>query len=88
MINQKYLWLEILKFNDQGFIPAIVQDSKDSRVLGLIWLDRILLQKVIDSRTLMFPKYTVRSILYDCDADALILKIEQDHYEKLSWIKI
>jgi phosphoribosyl-AMP cyclohydrolase/phosphoribosyl-ATP pyrophosphohydrolase/phosphoribosyl-AMP cyclohydrolase len=76
VINQKYLWLDILKFNDRGLIPAIAQDFQDHRVLELIWLDKNSLRKVIDEG-IFKPKYTVRSIFYDCDADALLLKVEQ-----------
>jgi len=89
VINHKYLWLEILKFNDLGFIPAIAQDSQNKQVLELIWLDKILLRKVIDSVLFMPLKYKVKSIFFDCDVDALILEIEkEDHDKKTSWIKI
>lgn len=87
LINQKYLWLEVLRFNGQGLIPAIIQDVEDASVLMLIEMDKNLLRKVIDSEKLM-SKYSVRSIFCDCDADALLLEVEQDHYEKPNWSKI
>jgi phosphoribosyl-AMP cyclohydrolase/phosphoribosyl-ATP pyrophosphohydrolase/phosphoribosyl-AMP cyclohydrolase len=88
-VNQKYLWLEVLKFNDQGLIPAIVQDSQDASILSLIWIDKNSLREVIDTGNLN-GNYTVTAVFYDCDADALICRIKNNQQEKsqTGWIEL
>lgn len=93
MINQADLWIETLKFNQQGLIPAIAQDDQDGTVLMMAWMNRDSLQKTLDtgevhywsrSRTELWHKggtsghiQKVKALYYDCDADALLVKIEQ-----------
>ncbi|NJK37045.1 MAG: phosphoribosyl-AMP cyclohydrolase [Oscillatoriales cyanobacterium RM2_1_1] len=92
-MNQADLWIETLKFNQQGLIPAIAQDDQDGTVLMMAWMNRDSLQKTLDtgevhywsrSRTELWHKggtsghiQKVKALYYDCDADALLVKIEQ-----------
>jgi len=87
VINQKYFWLEILKFNELGLITAIVQDADDNSILMLIMMDKNSLKEVIDSGKFK-RESTVRSIFYDCDTDALLIKVEQNDCKRdnLNWI--
>ncbi len=80
-MNQKYLWLEVLKFNDRGLIPAIVQDNQDASVLTLVWMGKNSLGEVINTGILN-SKYTVIAVFYDGDGDgdALICKVEDNQY--------
>lgn len=93
MMNQDYLWIETLKFNDQGLIPAIAQDAEDGTVLMMAWMNKESIQKTIEtkevhywsrSRSELWHKgatsghlQKLKSLYYDCDADTLLLKIEQ-----------
>jgi len=82
-----------LKYNDQGLIPAIVQDIKDNEVLMLGYMNEESLKKTIEGgRTCFWSRsrqefwtkgltsgnvQNVKEIYYDCDADTLLVKVEQ-----------
>lgn len=92
-MNQDYLWIEALKFNDQGLIPAIAQDAEDGTVLMMAWMNKESIQKTLEtkevhywsrSRSELWHKgatsghiQKLKSLSYDCDADTILLKIEQ-----------
>lgn len=92
-MNQDLLWVETLKFNDQGLIPAIAQDAKDGTVLMMAWMNKESIHKTVEtgevhywsrSRSELWHKgatsghiQKVKALYYDCDADTLLLKIEQ-----------
>ena len=81
-----------LKFED-GLITAIAQDYKTGEVLMVAFMDKEALKKTIEtkrgyywsrSRRKLWKKgessgneQIVHDILIDCDADAIVLKIEQ-----------
>ena len=86
-------FLAEVKFNDQGLVPAIVQDAANGQVLMLAYMNRETLKETIEG---VRPVYWSRSrqqrwvkgetsgntqrtveILYDCDADVVLIKIEQ-----------
>ena len=82
-----------LKYNDQGLIPAIVQDVNTSEVLMLAYMNRESLGKTVESGKTCFWSRSrqqfwtkgetsgnvqiVQEILYDCDKDTLLIKVEQ-----------
>ena len=86
-------WLERIKWTADGLVPAIAQDANSGRVLMMAWMSRESLQRTVDcgeavywsrSRQQLWRKgetsgYTqkVKSIRLDCDADVLLLAIEQ-----------
>ncbi len=92
-MNQDLLWIEALKFNDQGLIPAIAQDANDGTVLMMAWMNKESIHKTVEtgevhywsrSRSELWHKgatsgnlQKVKALYYDCDADTLLLKIEQ-----------
>jgi phosphoribosyl-ATP pyrophosphohydrolase/phosphoribosyl-AMP cyclohydrolase len=85
--------LDSLRYNEQGLIPAIVQDYLDGTVLMMAWMNRESLQKTLEtgrtwfwsrSRQTLWPKgetsghvQWVKQIRYDCDGDALVILVEQ-----------
>ncbi len=85
--------IDVLKFNERGLIPVITQDYQDNAVLMLAYMNRESLEKTIEtgrawyfsrSRQKLWQKgetsghfQNIKSIYYDCDADALLLKVEQ-----------
>ncbi len=82
-----------LKYNEQGLIPAIIQDIKTSEVLMMAYMNEESLKKTVDggktcfwsrSRQEFWTKgetsgnvQLVKEILYDCDEDTLLVKVEQ-----------
>lgn len=85
--------LDELKYDAHGLIPAIAQDHASGEVLMIAWMNRESLQRTLEtglatywsrSRQEFWVKgltsgHTQRivSISVDCDADALLLKVEQ-----------
>ena len=77
-----------------GIVPCVVQDAETGQVLMLAYMNEESLQKTmktglatywIRSRQQLWTKgetsghyQHVRQILIDCDADTLLLKVEQD----------
>ena len=81
------------KFNSDGLIPAILQDSKTGRVLMMAWMNELALEKTFATGLMHYwsrsrqklwlkgetsgnTQKVVESYI-DCDADALLFKIEQ-----------
>ena len=84
--------IESLKWNEQGLIPAIVQDSQSLEVLMLAWMNAESLRRTLDtggtwfwsrSRQELWHKgqtsgntQKVIEIRYDCDNDTLLVLVE------------
>ncbi len=82
-----------LKFDKDGLIPAIIQEQKSGRVLMMAWMNRPSLEKTIASGKTHFwsrsrqqfwmkgetsgHTQTVKEIAVDCDADTLLVRVEQ-----------
>ncbi len=82
-----------LKYDAKKLIPAIIQDISNDEVLMLAYMNRTALEKTIKTGKTHFwsrsrKKYwmkgetsgniqLVREILYDCDEDTLLVKVEQ-----------
>ena len=85
--------VEQIRYNEQGLVPAIVQDHLDGTVLMMAWMNQESLQKTLEtgetwfwsrSRSEFWHKgatsghlQIVKSIRYDCDSDALLVTVEQ-----------
>jgi len=83
-----------LKFDAQGLIPAIIQEQKSGRVVMMAWMNRASLESTIAtgkthfwsrSRQKFWMKgeesgntQTVKDIAFDCDADVLLIQVEQN----------
>ncbi len=84
---------DMLRFDERGLIPAIVQEIATGQVLMLAYMNREALQKTLvtgiahywsRSRAKLWQKgetsghiQHVREIRYDCDADTLLMTVEQ-----------
>lgn len=84
---------DMLKFNSDGLIPAIVQEESTGRVLMMAWMNRASLEKTVASgRTHFWSRsrqkfwmkgetsghvQTVKDIAFDCDGDTLLIQVEQ-----------
>ncbi|MFD2369322.1 bifunctional phosphoribosyl-AMP cyclohydrolase/phosphoribosyl-ATP diphosphatase HisIE [Brevibacillus sp. GCM10020057] len=89
-MTEQIAW-EQLKFDENGLIPAIVQDAVSKEVLTLAYMNKESLQKSLEtnetwfwsrSRAELWHKgatsgHTQRilSIRYDCDGDALVVQV-------------
>jgi len=86
-------WLDEIEWNEQGLVPAIAQDAASGRVLTLAWMNREALAETAKtgravywsrSRAKLWRKgeesghvQKVLELRVDCDADAVLLKVEQ-----------
>ncbi len=86
-------WIEQLKWDDNGLIPAIAQDQKSGRIVMFAWMNKESLQQTQKtghavywsrSRNRLWAKgeesghsQVVKSIRADCDKDVILLNIEQ-----------
>jgi phosphoribosyl-AMP cyclohydrolase len=86
-------FLDELKFNADGLIPAIIQEQSTGRVLMLAWMNRTAVEKTIELGQTVFwsrsrQKYwvkgetsghvqMVKSVAFDCDGDTLLIQVEQ-----------
>ncbi len=82
-----------IKFDERGLVPAIVQDYQSGQVLMMAYMNEESLTKTIGtgktwfysrSRQTLWMKgetsghiQSVKEILYDCDQDTLLIKVEQ-----------
>lgn len=82
-----------MKFDERGLIPAIIQDAKNGEVLMLAYMNKESLQKTLETKETWFwsrsrqelwhkgersgNRQIVKEIRYDCDSDALLVKVEQ-----------
>jgi phosphoribosyl-AMP cyclohydrolase len=82
-----------LKYNEQGLIPAIIQDVNNNDVLMFAYMNKTSLRRTVETGRTHFwsrsrQKYwmkgetsgnvqLVKEILYDCDEDTLLVKVEQ-----------
>jgi phosphoribosyl-ATP pyrophosphohydrolase/phosphoribosyl-AMP cyclohydrolase len=85
--------LSQLKFDHKGLIPAIIQDYKTKEVLMVAYMNKESLRRTLKlgktcywsrSRKEYWVKgetsghfQFVKSIAYDCDMDALLIKVRQ-----------
>jgi phosphoribosyl-AMP cyclohydrolase len=86
-------WLEDVYWNQDGLVPAIAQDAETGRILMMAWMNRESLQLTANegravywsrSRNRLWRKgeesghvQTVREVRLDCDADVIVLQVEQ-----------
>lgn len=86
-------WLDEVRFDENGLIPAIAQDWQTGRILMVAWMNREALQETISSRKGVYWSRSrqklwrkgeesgntqqVHEVRLDCDADVILLQIEQ-----------
>lgn len=85
--------IEQIKFDDRGLVPVICQDAKSGQVLMLAYMNAEALTLTLEtglahyysrSRQQLWKKgetsghlQNVRRVLFDCDADAVLLFVDQ-----------
>ena len=91
--NASANWLDEIRLDDDGLVPAIAQDASSGKILMLAWMNRESLQLSADrgeavywsrSRGKLWHKgeesghtQKIVDIRFDCDEDVILLKVEQ-----------
>ncbi len=86
-------WLDEIKWDRDGLVPAIAQDHETGEVLMVAWMNREALRLTVEQgravywsrsrRKLWFKgeesghTQRLREIRVDCDADVVLLQVEQ-----------
>ena len=86
-------WLDKVKWDANGLVPAIAQDAASGRVLMVAWMNRAALEQTVAggeavywsrSRRKLWRKgeesghvQKVSEVRLDCDEDVILLSIEQ-----------
>jgi phosphoribosyl-AMP cyclohydrolase len=82
-----------LKFDDNGLIPAVVQDWKDNVVLMVAYMNKEAVRRTLETQKATFWSRSrksfwvkgesskniqeVKEFYYDCDGDCILLKVNQ-----------
>ena len=83
--------IDTLSFDENGLIPAIVQDDRTGNVLMLAYMNKESLQKTIDTKETWFfsrsrqelwnkgatsgNRQLVKNLSLDCDSDAILVQV-------------
>lgn len=86
-------WLDKVKWDANGLVPAIAQEASSGKVLMVAWMNRAALEQTVSggeavywsrSRRKMWHKgeesghvQKVREVRLDCDEDVILLSVEQ-----------
>ncbi len=84
--------IETIKFDDKGLVPVIAQDWQNGDVLMLAYMNKEALEQTLKLKEMVYWSRSrktlwhkgdtsgnvqkVKSLYYDCDADALLAKID------------
>ncbi len=87
-------WLDEIRFDENGLIPAIAQDANSGKILMMAWMNRESLELTAEkqqavywsrSRAKLWHKgeksghtQNIVDIRFDCDEDVILLKVEQN----------
>jgi len=86
-------WLDEVPWNEHELIAAVAQENGSGRVLTVAWMNRDALRETVESRRAVYWSRSrkrlwrkgeasghvqkVVEVRLDCDADAILLKVEQ-----------
>ena len=86
-------WLEEIKWDEDGLVPAIAQETGTGKILMMAWMNRESLELSVKegraiywsrSRNKLWRKgeesghvQTIKDIRLDCDNDVVLLEVEQ-----------
>lgn len=93
MSSEHSTFLDIIRWNSDGLVPAIAQDAETGRILMMAWMNRESLTLTTNegravywsrSRQQLWRKgessghvQQVKEIRLDCDEDVIVLMVEQ-----------
>jgi len=86
-------FLDAIKWDDHGLVPAIAQDADSGQVLMMAWMNRQALEQTVALKRAVYWSRSraklwfkgeqsghvqhVRDIRMDCDADVVLLSVQQ-----------
>ena len=86
-------WLEQIKWDAAGLIPVIAQEADTNKNLMVAWMNKQALQETVETQRAVYwsrsrqklwrkgeesgHQQIVKEVRLDCDADVIILKVEQ-----------
>lgn len=86
-------WLAEVKWTQEGLVPAIAQDADSGKVLMMAWMNEEALRLTCETKEAIYYSRSrnklwhkgetsghiqkVHEIRLDCDADVIVLKVEQ-----------
>jgi phosphoribosyl-AMP cyclohydrolase/phosphoribosyl-ATP pyrophosphohydrolase/phosphoribosyl-AMP cyclohydrolase len=86
--------IEAIRWNDDGLVPAIVQEEASGQVLMMAWVNEESLRRTLsEGRTVFWSRSRqelwrkgdtsgdrqwLRAAYYDCDGDVLLFVVEQE----------
>lgn len=86
-------WVQQVKWNDAGLVPAIAQDAASGETLMVAWMNRDALQETVETQRAVYwsrsrqrlwrkgeesgHQQLVQEVRLDCDADVILLKVQQ-----------
>ncbi|GGY51192.1 phosphoribosyl-AMP cyclohydrolase [Bacterioplanes sanyensis] len=86
-------WLDQVKWDENGLIPAIAQDHQSGRILMMAWMNREALQLTVQEQRAIYYSRSrqqlwrkgessghvqqLHEVRLDCDADVIVLQVEQ-----------
>ncbi len=89
----EYPWIDSVKFDEKGLVPAVVQDADDGVLLMVAYMNReALLETLKTGRGVFFSRsrnklwrkgeesgnvQEVKSVALDCDKDCVLLRVKQ-----------
>ena len=92
-MSAKDIWLNKVKWTDDGLVPVIAQDETTGTVLMFAWMNREALKLTAESGEAVYWSRSrkklwhkgeesghvqrVKEIRVDCDEDVVLLKVEQ-----------
>ena len=87
-------WLDEIKWDSDGLVPAIAQDYKTGRVLMMAWMNRDAIVETLTTGRVCYWSRSrgglwrkgetsgqvqrLKDFRVDCDGDTLLLVVEQD----------
>jgi len=85
--------LKVVKFDEKGLVPTVVQDAKDGAVLMVAYMNKESLKRTLRLKKCVFWSRSrksfwlkgessgnvqiVKEIRVDCDGDCLLIKVNQ-----------
>ena len=86
-------WLDEVPWNEHGLVAVVAQEASTGRVLTVAWMNRDALKQTAEGKEAVYFSRSrdrlwrkgeesghvqkVREIRIDCDADAVLLQVEQ-----------
>ena len=88
-----FSWIRKIKFDENGLIPAVIQDARSKQVLMVAYMNREAVQKTLKTGAAHFYSRSrkkiwlkgetsghiqrVKGIALDCDQDTLLVQVAQ-----------